>query len=164
MVANQTGTTPTPTPVGIPGPRRSGLAALLPPETRRLGGTFDVREAGRRVVRYQMVSFHIMRLLAGWMAKITEYELKLEIGRHVWQDAQAAESLKQRTSELRIPTDADRRPPVEVQRWLDAVDSAETPLQFLVGIYRVVKPRLSAAMQYHAAATDSVCDAPSVRV
>src|SRR4051794_1883447 len=110
MVANQTGTAPAPT--GIPGTRSHGLAAVLPPDTRRLGGTFDVREAGRRVVRYQMVSFQIMRLLAGWMAKIPEYELKLEIGRHVWQDAQAAESLKQRTSELRIPTDADRRPPV----------------------------------------------------
>ena len=51
-----------------------------------------------------------------------------------------------------------------MQRWLDAVDEAETPLGFLVGIYRVVKPRLSAAMQYHAAATDPVCDAPTVRV
>lgn len=160
MVAQETRTAPMPTQQGaVP-----GLAALLPPDTRRLGGTFDVREAGRRVVRYQMVTFQTMRLLGGWLAKIPEYELKLEIGRHVWQDAQAAEALKQRTAELRIPADADRRPPVEIQRCLDAVDEADTPLQFLVGIYRVVKPRLSAAMQYHAAATDPVCDAPTVRV
>ncbi|MCC6174193.1 MAG: DUF455 family protein [Chloroflexi bacterium] len=141
-----------------------GLAALLPPDTRRLGGTFDVREAGRRVVRYQMVTFQVMRLLGGWLAKIPEYELKLEIGRHVWQDAQATEALKQRTAELRIPPDADRRLPVELQQWLDAIDAAETPLQFLVGVYRVLKPRACAAMQYHAAATDQVCDAPTVRV
>jgi uncharacterized ferritin-like protein (DUF455 family) len=160
MVAQETRTAPMLTQAGAV----HGLAALLPPDTRRLGGTFDVREAGRRVVRYQMVTFQAMRLLGGWLAKIPEYELKLEIGRHVWQDAQAAEALKQRTAELRIPTDADRRPPVEVQRWLDAVDGADTPLQFLVGIYRVVKPRLSATMQYHAAATDPVCDAPTVRV
>ena len=160
MVAQETRTSPMLTETGAV----NGLAALLPPDTRRLGGNFDVREAGRRVVRYQTVTFHAMRLLGGWLAKIPEYELKLEIGRHVWQDAQAAEALKHRTAELRIPTDADRRPPLEVQRWLDAVDEAETPLQFLVGIYRVVKPRLSAAMQYHAAATDPVCDAPTVRV
>jgi uncharacterized ferritin-like protein (DUF455 family) len=141
----------------------AGVAALLPPDTRRLGGTFDVREGGRRVVRYQMVTFQVMRLLGGWLAKVPEYELKLEIGRHVWHDAQAAESLKQRTAELRIPTDADRRPPVEVQRWLDALDAAESPLQFLVGIYRVAKPRLRVAMQYHAASTDQICDAPTVR-
>jgi uncharacterized ferritin-like protein (DUF455 family) len=160
MVAHETRTAPVLTDASAV----HGLAALLPPDTRRLGGTFNVHEAGRRVVRYQMVTFHAMRLLGGWLAKIPEYELKLEIGRHVWQDAQAAEALKQRTAELRIPTDADRRPPVQVQRWLDTVDEADTPLQFLVGMYRVVKPRLAAAMQYHAAATDPFCDAPTVRV
>jgi uncharacterized ferritin-like protein (DUF455 family) len=137
---------------------------LLPPDTRRLGGEFDVPESGRRVVRYETVTFQVMRLLGGWLAKIPEYELKLEIGRHVWQDAQAAEMLRQRTSELRIPADADRRAPVEVQRFLDALDDAETPLQFLVGIYRLAKPRLLSAMQYHITVTDPVCDAPTVRV
>src|SRR5918912_948177 len=136
---------------------------LLPPDSRRLGGRFDVRESGRRVVRYQMTAFHVMRLLGGWLAKIPEYELKLEIGRHVWQDAQAAEALRLRTAELRVPADADRRPPLEVQRFLDALDAAETPLEFLAGVYRVAKPRLLAAMQYHIAATDPVCDAPTIR-
>jgi uncharacterized ferritin-like protein (DUF455 family) len=144
-----------------------GRLPLLPPDTRRLGGEFDVPEAGRRVVRYQMVEFHLMRLLGGWLAKIPEFELKFEIGRHVWQDAQHAESLRLRTAELRVPADAEpqgaRRPPVEVQRFLDALDEAETPLQFLVGIYRVAKPRLISAMQYHAAVTDPVCDAPTIR-
>ena len=136
---------------------------LLPPDTRRLGGAFDVREAGRRVVRYETVTFHLMRLLSGWLAKVPEFELKMEIGRHVWQDAQAAMALRQRTSELRVPADADRRAPQEVQRFLDALDQAETPLQFLVGVYRVAKPRLVSAMQYHVTVTDPVCDAPTLR-
>jgi uncharacterized ferritin-like protein (DUF455 family) len=109
------------------------------------------------------MTFAVMRLLGGWLAKIPEYELKLEIGRHVWQDAQAAEALRVRTGELRIPTDADRRPPLELQSWLDTLDGAETPLQFLVGVYRVVKPRLMSAMTLHMAATDPVCDAPTLR-
>src|SRR5438093_4738692 len=136
---------------------------LVPPDTRRLGGEFDVKEAGRRVVRYQTATFHVMRLLGGWLAKIPEFELKFEIGRHVWQDAQAVEALRVRTSELRIPAEADRRAPVEVQRFLDALDGAETPLQFLAGVYRVAKPRLVSALQYHAVVTDQVCDAPTVR-
>ena len=136
---------------------------LLPSDERRLGGHWDVRECGRRVVRYQMVSFAVMRLLGGWLAKIPEYELKLEIGRHVWQDAQAAEALRVRTGELRVPADADRRPPTEVQRWLDMLDQAHTPLQFLVGIYRVAKPRLVSEMTFHVTATDAVCDAPTLR-
>ena len=139
------------------------MLTLLQPDTRRLGGEFDVKEAARRVVRYETVTFHVMRLVGGWLAKIPEFELKFEIGRHVWQDAQAAEALRQRTSELRVPAEADRRAPVEVQRFLDALDAAETPLQFLVGIYRVAKPRLLSAMGYHAAVTDQVCDAPTVR-
>ena len=122
-----------------------------------------MHESGRRVVRYQMVSFVVMRLLGGWLAKIPEYELKLEIGRHVWQDAQAAEALRIRTGELRVPVDADRRPPVEIQRWLDMLDQATTPLQFLVGIYRVAKPRLVSAMLLHMKSTDPVCDAPTIR-
>src|SRR5687768_3189888 len=136
---------------------------LLVPDARRLGGEFDVKEAARRVVRYETFTFHVMRLLGGWRAKIPEFELKFEIGRHVWQDAQAVESLRQRTSELRVPAETDRRAPVEVQRFLDALDAAETPLQFLVGVYRVTKPRLVSAMQYHAIVTDQVCDAPTVR-
>src|SRR5712691_12289915 len=136
---------------------------LLPPDGRRLGGSMDVRESGRRVTQYQVVSFILMRLLGGWLAKIPEYELKLEIGRHVWQDAQAAEALRVRTGELRIPADADRRPPVEVQRWLDRLDQAQTPLQFLVGIYGVAKPRLVDAMVQHMESTDPVCDAPTLR-
>ncbi len=139
------------------------VRALLPPDERKLGGSMDVRESGRRVVRYQVVSFAVMRLLGGWLAKIPEYELKLEIGRHVWQDAQAAEALRGRTGELRVPGDADRRPPVEVQRWLDMLDRANTPLQFLVGIYRVAKPRLVSAMLDHLESTDPVCDAPTLR-
>jgi len=136
---------------------------LLPPDTRQLGGTFDVHESGRRVVRYQVVSVQVMRLLGGWLAKIPEYELKLEIGRHVWQDAQAAEALRVRTGELRVPADADRRPPLEVQRFLDALDAAQTALDFLVGVYRVAKPRLISAMQLHLTSTDPVCDAPTIR-
>ena len=150
---------------GAPAGTLAGPALpLLPPDTRRLGGEFDVPESGRRVVRYETVAFTTMRLLGGWLAKIPEYELKLEIGRHVWQDAQATEALRQRTSELRVPADADRRAPVEVQRFLDALDEAQTPLQFLVGIYRMTKPRLLSAMQYHVTVTDTVCDAPTVRV
>src|SRR5207237_7838867 len=76
---------------------------------------------------------------------------------------QAVEALRQRTTELRVPAEADRRAPVEVQRFLDALDAAETPLQFLAGVYRVAKPRLLSAMQYHAAVTDQLCDAPTVR-
>ncbi|MDQ3703299.1 MAG: ferritin-like domain-containing protein, partial [Chloroflexota bacterium] len=83
---------------------------------------------------------------------------------HVWQDAQHAESLRLRTAELRVPADADRRAPLEVQGFLDALDEAETPLQFLVGVYRVAKPRLISAMQYHMVVTDAVCDAPTIRV
>jgi len=143
--------------------RASDVLPLLPPDRRRLGGQMDVRESGRRVVRYQMVTFAVMRLLGGWLAKVPEYELKLELGRHVWQDAQAAEALRVRTGELRVPVDADRRLPIELQRVLDALDQASTPLQFLVGIYRVAKPRLVSAMALHVASTDPVCDAPTLR-
>ena len=141
----------------------AGVLPLLPPDRRRLGGGLDVHESGRRIVRFQSLTFALMRLLGGWLAKIPEYELKLEIGRHVWQDAQAAEALRVRSGELRIPAEADRRPPVELQRWLDTLDQSETPLQFLVGVYRVAKPRLRSAMALHVAATDPVCDAPTLR-
>ena len=137
-------------------------AALLVDE-RTLGGALDVRECGRRVVRYQTVTFQVMRLLGGWLAKIPEYELKLEIGRHVWQDAQAAEALRVRTAELRVPADADRRPAAGGAALARRAGPGDTPLEFLVGVYRVVKPRLVSAMQYHVAVTDPVCDAPTLR-
>ena len=50
-----------------------------------------------------MVTFQVMRLLGGWLAKVPEYELKLEIGRHVWQDAQAAHIVGAKSLLLRSP-------------------------------------------------------------
>src|SRR5688572_27955344 len=111
-----------------------------------------------------MVEINRMRLLGGWLAKIPEFDLKFVIGILVRPDAKHADSLRLRTAELRVTADSDRRPPVEVQRFLDALDEAATPLQFLTGIYRVTKPRLVSAIRYHMTVTDPFCDAPPIRV
>ena len=112
-----------------------------PPDLRRLGGAFDVVEAARRIVRYEALMFETMRLLGGWLARVPEFEIKFELGRHIGADAEHVQALRNRSAELRVPVNADRRLSVELQSLLRAVDEAMTPLGFLVGVYRVIKPR-----------------------
>ena len=123
----------------------------------------DVRESGRRVVRYQVVSFAVMRLLGGWLAKIPEYELKLEIGRHVWQDAQAAEALR-----VRSPASCASPPmPIDDRRsrcsagWTCWTRPAHRSNFWWASTGW--PSHVCGAMVDHVESTDPVCDAPTLR-
>ncbi len=103
------------------------------------------------------------RLLGGWLPGIERWEVKHQVGVHLWEDAQRAHALRTRLWELRVP-DPDRGVddgPVAVAR---ALASAPSDVAFLAATYRVVKPAVRDAYGAYLATTHGVHDAPTVAV
>ena len=84
----------------------------------------------------------LMRAACGWLARLAPYPVKLELGQHASEDADHCEWLVRRLAGIGGPR-AD-----EVVRtapaWFRDLDGAPSPLAWLLGTYRVVKPGLAA--------------------
>src|SRR5262245_40190190 len=104
-----------------------------------------------------------LRRMGGWLAGIPYWDAKLEVGTHIWEDAQHAEALLKRLHELK-DLGAERRVFGPIEQLLDRVAEAEEGDAFLAGLYRVVKPWLVSQYEDHFRQTDPVMDAPTVEV
>jgi hypothetical protein len=123
-----------------------------------------VTENARRFSNYHHAERELVHLLGGWVARIPETAVKILVGTHIWDDAQHLEAIHQRLKELRYPSELPACPSVEYAAFLDTLDQAEDTAQFLVGIYRILKPRLIAACQLHLSQCDPLIDEPSIRL
>ena len=56
----------------------------------------------QRLVRYAFLEQAAMRTLAGWLPGVPEWDVKNELGLHIWEDADSAERLRGRLRELRV--------------------------------------------------------------
>jgi uncharacterized ferritin-like protein (DUF455 family) len=123
-----------------------------------------VNDNAKRFSNYHHAERELVHLLGGWVARIPETAVKILVGTHIWDDAQHLEAIHQRLKELRYPSELPACPSVEYAQFLDALDQAEDTAQFLVGIYRVLKPRLISACQWHLSQCDPLIDEPSMRL
>lgn len=125
--------------------------------------TRDVDTLKRALQHLQAHETWSARLLGGWLPGIERWEVKHQVGVHLWEDAQRAHALRTRLWELRVP-DPDRGVddgPAAVAR---ALASAPSDVAFLSATYRVVKPALRDAYEAYLATTHGVHDAPTVAV
>src|SRR6266478_8724279 len=71
----------------------------FPRDRRQLGGKFSVEENARRLFRFFYFERRLMQALGAWTLSIPEFEVKLEIGRHIFYHADAARALRERLHE-----------------------------------------------------------------
>lgn len=130
---------------------------------RPLGGAFGVAENIRLLQRYAYIEEMLMKLQAAWLIAIPEWDLKLALARHLYEDAEHVQWLRNRIQELRggRPDGAVDPALAEV---LDEALHGEDTMQFLLGTYAVLKKCLLKQYQQHIALTDPLLDAPTVRV
>ena len=137
----------------------------LPPSPRSLGGGFPVEEARARLLRLLHGQLGLMRVLAGWVVEIPEFEAKVELGHHIYLLSEAALRTRARLLELR----ANR---AVVDEWKDADQQvlwqelllARDPAEFLAGTHLAAAWGLQAAVRAYLACTDNLLDLPTVRV
>jgi hypothetical protein len=124
--------------------------------------SFPVEERGRRIATFRFVETRLMETAAAWTPTTPEMEVKVVLGRHVWDFAQHADALGRRTFELRLPLQHSL-PPVEPYRALLAeVAALEGTGPRLAALYDVVLPGLERRYARYLQATDAVLDGPSV--
>jgi hypothetical protein len=143
-------------------------APFAPWDRRELPGLFDVEESARRVGNYKWTEMRLFEVLGGWVATVPELDVKLVLGRHTYHHAWHAELWHKRLPELReMNQERLNHPPNdEYVAFMDAVREPEGPdetIEKLVGVYRVLLPRLIGAYTYHLNGTSTITDAPTIR-
>ena len=131
------------------------LQTMLPKEA------IDFETNKRLLNRYRFVEYELMRSLTGWLPATGRMEWKLAMGRLLWEDAQHVQQLYQRLREVQTPA---FRPPDDeaLEALMAAALNAPNEADLLAGLFRVIKPALLAAYQWHITQTFANPDAPTL--
>lgn len=124
----------------------------------------SVKERGQFVATMRYINVWLMETLAGWVPSTPEMEVKLQFGEHLWDAAQHADALGKRTFELRMPLQHSLPPAGDYADFLDTVSAIEQTQQRLAAIYDVLLPGLSTHYRRFLEKTDTLADAPTVRI
>ncbi len=143
-------------------------APFAPWDRRELPGAFSVEETARRVGHYKWIEMKLFEAMGGWVATVPELDVKLRLGTHCYHHAWHSELWHKRLPELREmnPERMTAPPNDELVVFLDAMtepEAQELTIEKLVGVYRVLIPRLVAAYTYHLNNTSTITDAPTIR-
>ena len=110
----------------------------------------------------------MFEMMGGWVATIPELDIKLRLGTHCYHHAFHSELWHKRLPELREmnPERLTEPPNAEFAAFIEAVTEPEAPeqtIEKMVGLYRVLLPRLIAAYTYHLNNTSQITDSPTIR-
>jgi len=123
-----------------------------------------LREKAEHLATFRWLEVFLMETLARWVPTTPEMEVKVLMGRHIWDAAQHADALGKRTFELRAPlhyTLAPLPPHLSLMNELASVEDTTGRIQ---AVYDVVLPGLAARYQQYLENSDSLLDEPSFRV
>lgn len=145
--------------------RKRAFPYRFPRDDRSLGGKFTVAENARRMTRFFYFERRLAQALGAWTLRIPEFEVKLEVGRHLFYHADAARGLRERLREQEMGATAiDEFRDAEIDAFIEEMLLATDPAEFLVGVHAVAGEALAAAYRHHIDDTDTVADAPTIRL
>ena len=125
---------------------------------------FTIQQRGRHIAAFRFVEVRLMEILSAWVPTTPEMEAKLLFGPHIWECAQAADALGKRTYELRLPLQHSLTPSKEYLEVLGQLASTTGAALRIAVFYDVMLPALAVHYQRYLDRTDTLMDAPSVRV
>jgi len=124
--------------------------------------TSTVSDRSRSIATFRHISVRLMEMLARWTPTTPEMEAKVMFGRHIWDFAQMADALGQRTFELRRPKHYTLRPVDAYEALLQEASGAELTADRIAVVYEGVLPGLVERCRSYIVATDPILDEPSV--
>lgn len=125
---------------------------------------FGVEENVALLKRYNWVEQRLNDLYLTRLTATPEWEVKDAFAMHCWLDAEHAKCLQERVAELRHPPHNFHIAPDDgLEAWLQEALRAQSTLEVLVGLYRVVKPALVEAYREHFEKTNPLVDQPTRR-
>ncbi|MCB0153388.1 MAG: DUF455 family protein [Anaerolineae bacterium] len=106
----------------------------------------------------------LVKSQAGWLAGIADFEVKLTLPYHFWQDALTAHALRERVFELKFPNRmleiGDDQPLIDV---FEEAVNAPSDAAFVLSLARLYKPALLAVYRDYVAQADPLADGPILR-
>jgi hypothetical protein len=142
-------------------PPYAGVASSA--DTRRDG--LSVAAATAILHRLAYIKQRLAIAAAVFLPSTPEWEAKGALALHGWLDAEHAAMLYGRLAELREPSPGpDDIPDEGLAVAMDDILTAETTAERIIGLYRMVREPLRAEIAGYLAATNPLCDQPSVRV
>src|SRR5262245_57340707 len=137
-----------------------------PAEARRMNiiqpqEQVDFAQNKQLLNRYRFVEHEMLRILAAWLPATAQMELKLAIGRLLWEDAQHVQHLYQRLREIQTPAFRDPGDQALKRLMAEAIN-APSERDLLGGLCRVIKPALTRAYRWHTEQTFANPDAPTL--
>src|SRR5215211_547901 len=88
-------------------PELAGIATYE--DAARLG--YSVDENVRRLLRYHWVEKRLLHLTVAHIPATPEWEVKCALSLHQWQDAEHADAVRRRVTEMRSPPPPMETPP-----------------------------------------------------
>jgi hypothetical protein len=130
-------------------------------ETIKTG--YTIAENARLLRRFASLERRLLRILAGWLPEIPEWEVKKAVARHIWDSAQHAAWLRSRLIELRGGrADADAEP--GFVRVLEEALHAPNTAALIAGLYLEIKQNYLHALRHYCQTTSQVVDAPTAEI
>jgi uncharacterized ferritin-like protein (DUF455 family) len=135
---------------------------LLSPQPRARWMRFDTAQL---LKRFFFCERSLLISQAAWIPVVAPLEIKTELARFVWQNAETADALRERVFELRFPSrlleeEGADHPLIEL---FSGVKDAPSVPAFLLSIGKVFLPALRDAYQSYLEASDSIADGPTHR-
>jgi hypothetical protein len=126
--------------------------------------SLSVKQRGQYVATFRFVEVRLMEIAAAWVPSTPEMEAKLLLGPHIWDFAQAADALGKRAHELRLPLQHSIPPNAAYLKVLETLAAVSGGPQRIAGLYDAILPGLALRYRRYLAQTDTLMDAPTVRI
>lgn len=126
---------------------------------------FGIAETARRAGHYRWISTQLFETLGSWVASVPEVDVKQRLAVHSHHFAWHAQLWRDRLPELAEMTPAELTvaPNDALRTVVDLVNASESTIERMVGIHRVLLPRLVGAYAFHLARSSELTDGPTVR-
>ena len=125
---------------------------------------FTIKEKADYVGTLRTVNVTLMETLARWVPTSPEMEVKVLMGRHLWDFAQHADLLGKRVFELRAPLHFSPPAAEPYAAWLEGVKGLSATADRLAAFYDGVMPAIVDRHKHYLERTDALQDEPTVRI
>lgn len=127
--------------------------------------SLDLHATARRAGSAQWLDARLFEILGGWVASVPEPEVKITFATHAAHHGWHASLWVSRLPTLHEvdPASWARPASARVEEAVEVIAGATGTLERLVGVHRVLLPRLSAAHTEHLEAASPMADGPTSR-
>ena len=142
-------------------PPLAGLSSYQ--EAARTDGS--VEEAVRFLRRLARIEHRTLLVLAAHLNAVPEWEVKCALSLHIWQDAEHCAWLRGRVAELRKPPHyLDRPDDPALEAFFEELLRSRSTRELLTGVYHVLKPSVTAAIEEHVRHANPLAEQPTLRL